>query len=101
MSLHISPVRVYFGVFSLLLVLTATTVWAAFQDFGAYNNLVAMAIAGTKATAVVLYFMHVRYSSKLTAMVVMGTLVFLSILLVFLVLDNSFTTWTPTPFAQY
>jgi len=101
MSLHISPIRVYFGVFTVLLVLTATTVWAAFQDFGAFNDLVAMAIAGTKAAAVVLYFMHVRYSSKLISLVVVGSLVFLSFLLVFLFLDNSFATWTPTPFAQY
>lgn len=101
MSLHISPIRVYLTVFSALLVLTAITVWAAFQDFGAFNDLVAMAIAGTKATVVVLYFMHVRYSSKLITMVVVGTVIFLSILFVFLALDNAFVTWTLTPFSQY
>ncbi|MCB1035249.1 MAG: cytochrome C oxidase subunit IV family protein [Acidobacteria bacterium] len=101
MSLHISPVRTYIAVFATLLVLTALTVWAAFQNFGAFNNLVAMAIAATKAAVVVLYFMHVKYSTKLTSMVVVGTVLFLAILFVFLVLDFNFVTWTPTPFSQY
>lgn len=101
MSLHISPVRTYLSVFVTLLVLTALTVWAAFQDFGRFNDLVAMAIASTKATVVVLYFMHVKYSSKLISMVVVGTVLFLSILFIFLVLDGSFADWTLTPFSRY
>ena len=101
MSLHISPIRTYLTVFTALLVLTALTVWAAFQSFGPFNDVVAMAIAGTKAVVVVLYFMHVKYSSKLISMVVVGTVLFLSILFVFLVLDNAFVTWTPTTFSQF
>ena len=64
-SVHIVPVRVYLTVFALLLALTALTTGAAFVDLGAFNNVVALAIAACKATLVVLFFMHVRYSTRL------------------------------------
>jgi cytochrome c oxidase subunit IV len=87
MSVHISPIRTYLAVFVALMVFTALTVWAAYQDFGAFNNLVAMGIAITKATLVVLFFMHVKYSTRLTSLVVVGTVLFLAIMLVFFVVD--------------
>ena len=62
---HVLPLRVYFGVFAALLVGTALTTWVSTVDLGKLNDVVALAIAGTKATLVLLYFMHVRYSSKL------------------------------------
>jgi cytochrome c oxidase subunit 4 len=63
---HISSIGAYVGIFLALLCLTALTVWAAFQDFGAYNDLIAMSIAVTKGVLVVLFFMHLKYSSRLT-----------------------------------
>lgn len=63
---HISPLSEYLAIFIALMGLTGLTVWAAFQDVGAYNDLVAMSIAVTKVLLVVLYFMHLKYSSKLT-----------------------------------
>jgi cytochrome c oxidase subunit 4 len=63
---HISSIGEYLAIFVALLGLTALTVWAAFQDMGAYNDLVAMSIAVTKVLLVLLYFMHLKYSSKLT-----------------------------------
>ena len=63
---HISPIGEYLAIFVALLGLTALTVWAAFQDIGAYNDLVAMLIAVTKVLLVLIYFMHLKYSSKLT-----------------------------------
>jgi cytochrome c oxidase subunit 4 len=87
MSLHISPVRTYLMIFLALMGLTALTVWAAFQNFGAFNNLVAMGIAVFKASLVILYFMHVKYSSRLTSLVVVGTVGFLAIMLIFFVAD--------------
>ena len=48
------------------MVLTAVTVWVANLDLGRWNAIVALSIAVLKATLVVLYFMHVRYSSRLT-----------------------------------
>ena len=60
---------------------TYLTVQAAFIDLGAFNTVVALAIACTKAVLVVLYFMHVRYSTRLTWAVVVASVFWLGILL--------------------
>ena len=72
--------RVYVTILFALLVGTALTVWASFVDLGFWNPIIALAIATTKATLVVLYFMHVRYSSKLTILTVAaGIFMFLAL----------------------
>lgn len=81
MSAHVSPKSVYYSIFGALMVLTAITVAAAFVELGAFNFPVALAIATIKATLVVLFFMHVKYSSHLTKLVVVTSLFFLFILL--------------------
>ena len=65
MSAHAVPVSLYYRVFATLIVLTVITVAVAYVDFGPMNDVVAMTIACTKATLVILYFMHVRWSGKL------------------------------------
>ena len=81
MSEHIVSLRVYFTIFIALMVGTALTVWAGLQDFpGPLNVIVALTIAVVKATLVVLYFMHVRYSSRLIWMVFASALFWLGIL---------------------
>lgn len=81
MSEHIVPVKVYIAIFMVLLVGTALTVMAAFVDFPwQLNTVVAMTIATTKATFVVLYFMHVRYSSRLIWVIVAAALFWMAIL---------------------
>jgi cytochrome c oxidase subunit 4 len=60
------PQKVYYLVFVTLICLTLITVDVAFYNFGFLNIYIAMGIATTKALMVVLYFMHVRYSSRLT-----------------------------------
>ena len=67
---HVVPLKIYFAVFGALMVFTAITVAAAFFDLGALNNVVMLAIAITKATLVVLFFMHVKYSTRLISLVV-------------------------------
>lgn len=62
---HVLPLKVYLGVFLALLAGTALTTYASTIDWGTLNDVVALAIAGTKAALVILFFMHVRYSSKL------------------------------------
>ncbi len=62
---HILPRSLYFGIFGILMVLTIITVAAAYVDLGNLNIIVAIAIALVKATFVILFFMHVKYSSKL------------------------------------
>jgi cytochrome c oxidase subunit IV len=81
MSEHIVPVRVYAGVFLALMAGTALTVFAAFHDFPwQFNTVIALTIAVIKATLVVLYFMHVRYSSRLIWVIVASALFWLAIL---------------------
>jgi cytochrome c oxidase subunit IV len=63
---HIAPLRLYFTIFAALMVGTVITVWIAFFDLGPLNNVVMLGIACTKALLVVLYFMHVRWSTRLT-----------------------------------
>jgi len=78
---HGPPLAAYFGVFTVLLVLTGVTVAAAYQDLGPWSVFVAVGIAGIKATLVILYFMHVRYSSRLIALYAASGFLFFSILL--------------------
>ncbi|MHC4816201.1 MAG: cytochrome C oxidase subunit IV family protein [Planctomycetota bacterium] len=90
MSGHVTPVRVYLLVFAALMVGTALTVWAAFLHLGPLNDIVALAIAVTKATLVVLYFMHVSHSSRLTKITVVAGFLWLAILIA-LTLSDYFT----------
>jgi cytochrome c oxidase subunit IV len=77
MAAHISPKSTYYAIFAALMVGTAITVAVAFVNLGAFNFPVALAIAVTKATLVVLFFMHVKYSSRLTKLFVGMALFFL------------------------
>ena len=103
MSEHIVPVRVYITIFLVLLVGTALTVVAAFQDFTyhlygreiALNAFIALTIAVTKATFVVLYFMHVRYSSRLVWVVVTSALFWMAILFALTFADYWTRGWLP------
>ena len=66
MSGHVAPKSMYYAVFAALILGTALTVGVAFIDLGAMNNVLMLGIAITKALLVVLFFMHVRWSSRLT-----------------------------------
>ena len=81
------PVPVYLGIFIALMVLTVITVWAARHDFGAWNTPVALGIAVLKAVLVILFFMHVKYSPRLTKLVVASAFVWLAIMIVGTVTD--------------
>jgi cytochrome c oxidase subunit 4 len=81
MSEHIVPTRVYYTIFGILMLCTYLTVQIAFFDLGALNVVAALTIAIFKATLVVLFFMHVRYSTRLTWLVVAGSIFWLGILL--------------------
>ena len=77
---HVVSPMIYIIVGSLLLVLTGVTVWASFQEWGNFNAVAALAIAVVKAMIVVLFFMHVKYSSKLTKLTVFcGLFTFLTL----------------------
>ena len=81
MSEHIVSPKVYVGIFLSLMVLTAATVVAAYVNLGPFNIVIALAIASVKATLVVLYFMHARYSPNRTHMVIIAAVFWLAIML--------------------
>lgn len=94
---HIAPRSLYFTIFAVLMVLTAITVWAAFLDLGPMNTVVAMGIAVTKATLVILFFMHVRWADRLTGVVVVSGFVWLIILITFTLSDYLTRGWIVIP----
>ena len=96
MSEHIVYPRVYITIFLVLMVGTALTVLAAYQDFpGPLNAVVALTIAVVKATFVVLYFMHVRYSGRLIWLVIASALFWLAIMFALTISDYSSRAWLP------
>ncbi|MEK6333606.1 MAG: cytochrome C oxidase subunit IV family protein [Acidobacteriota bacterium] len=96
MSEHIVYPRVYITIFLVLMVGTGLTVMAAFRDFpGPLNAVVALTIAVIKATFVVLYFMHVRYSSRLIWLVIAAGLFWLAIMFALTISDYSTRSWLP------
>ena len=96
MSEHIVYPRVYITIFLVLMAGTGLTVMAAFRDFpGPLNAIVALTIAVIKATFVVLYFMHVRYSSRLIWLVIAAALFWLAIMFALTISDYSTRSWLP------
>jgi cytochrome c oxidase subunit 4 len=84
---HIVSPKIYVVILISLLVGTALTVWASFIDLGFWNPIIALAIATTKATLVVLFFMHVKYSTKLT-MLTVGAAIFMFLTLISMTLAD-------------
>lgn len=93
---HGPTVKMYFAIFFALATLTVVTVLAARFDFapmmgvqmgGFANNIVALGIAVTKASLVVLFFMHVRYESKLVGLAVVASVIWLAFLILITVSD--------------
>jgi cytochrome c oxidase subunit 4 len=72
MSEHVVPLRTYIGVFLGLMALTALTTGVAYIDLGALNTVAALTIAVVKMLLVVLYFMHARYATGLTRVVIIA-----------------------------
>jgi cytochrome c oxidase subunit 4 len=93
MADHIVPTRVYYTIFAILMVCTLLTVLIASVDLGALNIVAALTIAVFKAALVVLYFMHVKYSTRLTWAVVGGSVFWLGILLVLTMSDYLTRGW--------
>ena len=89
MSEHIVSPKIYFAIFGTLMLGTIITVMAAYKDLGQWNIVVALAIATFKATLVVLYFMHARYSPKRTQLVVVCAVFWLAIMLALTLSDYS------------
>ena len=93
MAAHIGSLKVYTGVFLVLMFGTAITIWAAFLDLGLLNAPIALVIATVKAVFVVLFFMHVKDSDRLTKITVAAGIFWLGILLVLTMSDFLSRTW--------
>ena len=93
MSEHITSPKVYIAIFLSLMVLTVVTILVAFQDLGPFNDIVALGIAITKATLVVLYFMHVRHSTPFTKLTVVSGFVWLIFLITLTLADYLTRGW--------
>ena len=99
---HNSPtIGIYLTVFMALLFFTGLTIWVAFLDLGPFNNIVALSIACFKAFIVILYFMHVRYSSKLVWLVAGAGFLFLVFLFAFTMADLVTRGWLGEPGSMY
>src|SRR5215469_12489624 len=90
MTHHVDSVKTYALVWAVLLFATGLTTWVAHVDLGSFSVVVALAIAVVKMLLVALFFMHVRHSTGLTKLVVLGGLLWLGILLTFTLAD----VWT-------
>jgi cytochrome c oxidase subunit IV len=97
MSGHVSPLRIYYSIFGALMVLTAITVAVAFVNLGQWNFPVAISIAILKATLVILFFMHVKYNSRLTKLFIASGFFFLLILFTLTLTDYVSRGWSLTP----
>jgi len=94
---HVVPKRVYFLVFITLIIMTWVTAFVSTVDLGRWNIFVALAIAIFKASIVVLFFMHVWYSTRLTKMIVMGSIFWLVLLLFLTMVDFWTRGWMTVP----
>ena len=95
MSGHVAPKSLYYMIFGALMIGTIITVAVAFVDLGYFNNVVMLTIACAKALLVILFFMHVRWSTRLTWVVVGSGFFWLLILFALTMSDYQTRGWMP------
>jgi cytochrome c oxidase subunit 4 len=94
---HVVPTRVYLTVFGALMILLGITVAVAFVPLGYFNLPVAMLIAVIKGVIIVMYFMEVKYGSKLLWVFVSSSFLFLVIFMVLTMNDYATRIWMTYP----
>jgi cytochrome c oxidase subunit IV len=87
MKQHISSIQTNVAVFVALLVLLFATVGAAHLPLGPFHFPTAMTIAAVKAVLIVVYFMHVKYSHRLTAVIAVASFLWLGIMIALTLTD--------------
>ena len=90
---HVAPISLYLVIFGALIVGTILTVVVAKFDLGPFNNIVMLTVACTKALLVVLYFMHVRWSSRLTWVIAASGFFWLIIMFTLTMQDYMTRAW--------
>jgi len=96
-AVHVVPVRTYLLVFFALMAGTALTTAVAYIDLGRWNTVVALAIAVTKMTLVILFFMHVKYATGLTRIVILCGFFWLAIMVALTLSDELTRVWEINP----
>ena len=95
---HIVSPKIYFTIFGILMICTVLTVAAAEVDLNRYftglNIIVALTIAVFKASLVVLFFMHGKYSPKRTQLVIIASVFWLAIMLFMTMSDYVTRPWS-------
>lgn len=92
---HIASLKTSYAVFGALMVLLGLTVGVAYVDLGPFNLPISMLIAAVKAALIVLVFMHVRYSHRLTWVFAGASLLWLAALLILTLVDFMTRGWLP------
>lgn len=101
---HVVPLRIYYSVFAALMILLVATIGVALVDLGVAANLIfALGIAAGKALLIVFFFMHVKFSSRLTKLFAGAGLFWLAIMFVLTFSDYSTRpeqSWGPSPLTR-
>ncbi len=85
---HVTPLKIYLGTGSALLILTAVTVAVSRINLGGWNVVVALGIATLKASLVALFFMHLLYDKKIYLTIFLISIVFLGVFLILTMFDT-------------
>lgn len=99
MSSHVVPIKTYLNVFWALMGLMLLTVVAAYMPFGPLHIPIALTIAIVKAVLIMAYFMHLKYSHKLTWLFAGASSLWLVILIAFAMSDFLSRGWISAPIA--
>ena len=98
---HVVPLKIYFLIFFALMIGTALTVGAAFVNMGFMNTPVALIIALVKASLVIMFFMHVKYSHKLVGLFAVSGFFWLCIMLALTMQDYYTRSWGEAPPVEF
>lgn len=96
-TIHVVPKKLYLAVFFGLVILTWVTTFVSTIDLGRWNVFVALAIAMSKASLVALFFMHIKYSTRLTKMIAACGVFWLCIMLFITMSDLWTRGWMGVP----
>lgn len=96
---HVVSVRLYIGVWVTLLIFTGLTTGVAYIDLGVFNTVVALAIAVAKMLLVVLFFMHVKYTTGIPRVVMVAAIFWLAIMMSITLADELTRGWAPVAHA--
>jgi cytochrome c oxidase subunit 4 len=94
---HVVPVSTYLLVFLALMFGTGLTTWVAYIDLGKWNTVVALVIAFCKMILVVLFFMHVKYATGLTRVIIIAGFFWLGIMITLSCSDELTRAWEIVP----